>query len=527
MALATKCPHCNTIFRVAHDQLKLRGGIVRCGACNEVFDGNAALVDPAPKQPVIIDLPEAAPAALAPLPATPVPPVLAAAPEAQEAPDAPEVPAIDAPASADMQQIADAPDLEHLDLNLDDDGAHEPAEPEHDTATASDAPVTVAHTDQSHSHEHDYDLDFDIDPAPDSAPLAGAALDDADMQPSEAEFDKDFDTEFDATLDAVVQPEPDAELDADLAAHLDPYAAGHDDGTDLPTHGSTQLSDDVDADVSDLAEASHASHHPDGRREPTFDIPDEHLTAIALHDNFELDALPHTLDHSLADDNGVRHSNNGSDDDEDDEGGIVTLSSAATTAASAAALATEPTAPATPVSATAPEEPGFVTRSRRNAQWGKASRIGMACGIPLLLGALAFQVVATFRNPLSANVPALKPALVSACVLLGCKVDLPSQIDVLAIEQGELQTMADNIFSFATSLRNQSATAQGWPHIELILNDSADKPVLRRVFAPREYLPPGADVEHGFLPRSEQAVKLHFELSRVKASGYHIAVFYP
>lgn len=524
MALATKCPHCNTIFRVAHDQLKLRGGIVRCGACNEVFDGNAALVDPTPKQPVIIDLPEAAPAALAPIPAIPVQPILAAAPEAQEAPEAP---AIGEPVAADMQEIADAPDLEHLDLNLDDDGVHEPVEPEHDTATASDAPVTVAQADQPHSHEHDYDLDFDIDPAPDAAPLADAARDEPDMQLDMPPIDAEFHAEFDATPDAAAQPEPEVELDAELAAHLDPYAAVHDDGTDQSPRGSTQLSDNVAADVSDLSEASHASHHPDGRREPTFDIPDEHLTAIALHDNFELDAHPHTLDHSLTDDNGVRHSNDGSDDDEDDEGGIVTLSSAATTAAGATALAAEPTAPATPVSASAPEEPGFVIRSRRNAQWGKASRIGMACGIPLLLGALAFQVVATFRNPLSANVPALKPALVSACVLLGCKVDLPSQIDVLAIEQGELQTMADNIFSFATSLRNQSATAQGWPHIELILNDSADQPVLRRVFAPREYLPAGADVEHGFLPRSEQAVKLHFELSRVKASGYHIAVFYP
>src|SRR3954468_6645659 len=45
MALATICPHCHTTFRVASDQLKLRGGIVRCGACHEVFDGNAVLVD--------------------------------------------------------------------------------------------------------------------------------------------------------------------------------------------------------------------------------------------------------------------------------------------------------------------------------------------------------------------------------------------------------------------------------------------------------------------------------------------------
>jgi hypothetical protein len=76
-------------------------------------------------------------------------------------------------------------------------------------------------------------------------------------------------------------------------------------------------------------------------------------------------------------------------------------------------------------------------------------------------------------------------------------------------------------------LRNQSKTAQAWPHIELVLNDNADRPVLRRVFAPREYLPAQADAERGFGPRSEQSIKLYFELKELKASGYHIAIFYP
>jgi len=46
MALATQCPFCQTTFRVAQDQLKLRGGLVRCGACKEVFNGNDHLVAP-------------------------------------------------------------------------------------------------------------------------------------------------------------------------------------------------------------------------------------------------------------------------------------------------------------------------------------------------------------------------------------------------------------------------------------------------------------------------------------------------
>jgi len=43
MALATRCPNCHALFRVAADQLKLRGGLVRCGACMHVFDATGTL----------------------------------------------------------------------------------------------------------------------------------------------------------------------------------------------------------------------------------------------------------------------------------------------------------------------------------------------------------------------------------------------------------------------------------------------------------------------------------------------------
>ncbi len=43
MALATRCPGCHAVFRVVADQLKLRGGLVRCGACGHVFDAIGTL----------------------------------------------------------------------------------------------------------------------------------------------------------------------------------------------------------------------------------------------------------------------------------------------------------------------------------------------------------------------------------------------------------------------------------------------------------------------------------------------------
>ena len=45
MSLATRCPACNTVFRVVQDQLRVSEGWVRCGRCAEVFDASQSLTD--------------------------------------------------------------------------------------------------------------------------------------------------------------------------------------------------------------------------------------------------------------------------------------------------------------------------------------------------------------------------------------------------------------------------------------------------------------------------------------------------
>lgn len=44
--LTTRCPHCQTRFRVSPEQLQLRQGSVRCGSCREVFIGSDFLNPP-------------------------------------------------------------------------------------------------------------------------------------------------------------------------------------------------------------------------------------------------------------------------------------------------------------------------------------------------------------------------------------------------------------------------------------------------------------------------------------------------
>ncbi|MFZ5841550.1 MAG: DUF3426 domain-containing protein [Pseudomonadota bacterium] len=46
MDLYTRCPHCQTVFRLAAEQLDAAGGRVRCGACLRVFPARNSLVRP-------------------------------------------------------------------------------------------------------------------------------------------------------------------------------------------------------------------------------------------------------------------------------------------------------------------------------------------------------------------------------------------------------------------------------------------------------------------------------------------------
>ncbi len=53
MSLITRCPACQTLFKVVPDQLRISEGWVRCGQCGEVFDASSQLL---PSDPVVATL---------------------------------------------------------------------------------------------------------------------------------------------------------------------------------------------------------------------------------------------------------------------------------------------------------------------------------------------------------------------------------------------------------------------------------------------------------------------------------------
>ncbi len=71
--LATRCPACDTAFRVVPDQLRVSDGWVRCGRCAEVFNAGERLIDVETGAPRQMPEPVAAPDA-PPEPRPPAPP---------------------------------------------------------------------------------------------------------------------------------------------------------------------------------------------------------------------------------------------------------------------------------------------------------------------------------------------------------------------------------------------------------------------------------------------------------------------
>jgi predicted Zn finger-like uncharacterized protein len=432
MALATQCPHCHTTFRVASDQLKLRGGIVRCGACQSIFDGSAHLID--------LDAPAADKDEADAQPAAPH--------DAASAPDTHSFgpPGIVPEAMAEPDHAAPPEAGPALTAFTVEPAAEPTVEPAAEPATESSA-------------------EFTPEPAPESAPEPAPA---ASLYASEARVEPSFGLPVDEEL--VARPLP---------------------GDD---HAYQDEAEHQEASAGSLASS------------PAYDTPPPALplrASAAANDTLPpaAPAQPVKSARAKAVEARTRRSR---------------------------LTPTNITAPKLRVPAGADaDEPEFVKRSRKLEESSRTRRLLMIAGAIALALLLAAQLLHGFRNVLAARYPAARPVLGAGCALLGCRIGLPAQVENLAIEQGELTTLGADTYSLNTLLRNQGSLVQAWPSIQLELTDAGDKPVLRRVFGPADYLPQGVSAGAGFAARSEQPVRLNFALAELKPSGYHIAVFYP
>lgn len=133
-----------------------------------------------------------------------------------------------------------------------------------------------------------------------------------------------------------------------------------------------------------------------------------------------------------------------------------------------------------------------------------------------------------WRSDIAIYYPKLKPLLIQVCEKLSCSISLPKKIEFIIIDDSDMQEDAEHegLIHFSSTLINQAGFIQTYPNIELTLTDIEDKPKLRRIFTPAEYLPEHTDVASGLPAGAEVKVKLALTARDESVAGYRISVGY-
>lgn len=149
--------------------------------------------------------------------------------------------------------------------------------------------------------------------------------------------------------------------------------------------------------------------------------------------------------------------------------------------------------------------------------------------VPLLLLLLVGQVLYHFRDSLAAHTPATRPLLSRLCVALGCQVRPLRDVGALSIDASDLQVDPSHrgLLVLTATVRNRASYALAYPYLELTLTDGQDQVVVRRAFAPAEYLGGTIDAAQGIGANGEAALKLFIDASATTQAGYRLYLFYP
>lgn len=148
-----------------------------------------------------------------------------------------------------------------------------------------------------------------------------------------------------------------------------------------------------------------------------------------------------------------------------------------------------------------------------------------AVGSVLLLVTLAGQAAYFYRTELVANYPGLKPVMAQACEALGCVVPLPQRPKLISVEASDLQAIdpaRPNVIQLTATLRNQAKYDLGYPALDLVLTNSKDHTLARRIFMPAEYLERGRNIKAGLAANAEITIRLSLDTGTLGAAGFRL-----
>lgn len=164
------------------------------------------------------------------------------------------------------------------------------------------------------------------------------------------------------------------------------------------------------------------------------------------------------------------------------------------------------------------DEALFSQPARRGAGW-------WAAGASLIALVLAGQAVHFYRSELSAQFPGVKPYLVQLCGPLNCKVPPPQRPRQISIEASDLQVndpARPGLIQLTATLRNHAGHDLGYPALDLVLTNTREHTLARRIFLPKDYLAPGRDADAGIPASAEVTLSLDLDTGDLNPAGFRL-----
>ena len=148
-------------------------------------------------------------------------------------------------------------------------------------------------------------------------------------------------------------------------------------------------------------------------------------------------------------------------------------------------------------------------------------------GLSLLILA-SLQTIFFLRSKIATEYPQFKPYLVQACGALQCDIDVPKNLDLLTIDDSDMQESEtyEKVIDFSSLLINNANYNQAYPNIELTLTDTDDKPVVRKLITPSEYLKTNANLADGMPGNDQIRMKLAISVADLSVAGYRVLLTY-
>ncbi|MDR2331129.1 MAG: zinc-ribbon domain-containing protein [Comamonas sp.] len=498
MSQITRCPQCQTRFKVVDDQLRISDGWVRCGKCKAVFDalthlvaGAPAAVPIGPQAPAVEHAPVAAPAPEAAQLQVAAPVV--ATPSAEPAQDRAAV--LRTENSLQVDPNAQVPELSVLVF-----------------PRRANASGDSGYVDSSWMQAYEEEAQAQTPVAPpagqDRSGLESEWQPMADQRPESLRSSR---VDFSATDDL-------AELQAREGRLLEAIAERHKPApAPVPPEPAPALLDEAPPLVAEDVVAAAAAPTAKDLQVQEPDSPPPYLRQSSAHDlsdpapvAWQEDALllaPAMAGRSM-------HAGKVEPSLSGPTNYVAQMDEAVAAADAAAAVGMDMVA-----------EPGFVRAAKRKAFWRKPWVVVLSLLLSLLLlAALLLQIALTQRDRLALAQPQWRPALQAVCRLAGCQIAPPRLLQAVSIDSTSFNAVGARQFRLRVVLRNGADYPVAVPALELSLNDAAEKLVLRRVLSPQELQAPAALDAHG-----EWTAEMVIQVAEAAGDvvGYRVLAFYP